>query len=352
MNTFVTVLLTILVFGFLIFIHEFGHFLFARIFHVTVKEFSIGMGPKLLWYDSKKSGTRYALAMFPFGGYVAMAGEDEDSSDPNAFSAKPAWQRFIITAAGAAVNIVVGLIILLILTASISDIPSNTIGEFMPMDKTGYEISSEASGLMLKDTIVAIDGKRVHFADETNYEIMRRGYKPVDVTVVRNGEELIIRDVVFPTATEQDQVFGCMDFRVYPFEPTFGRIMSYGLTKAGMIIRMCWESIYDLITGRYTLAAVSGPVGISSAIGSAAGSKSPLPSVLYLLVMISINLGVMNLLPIPALDGGRLLVLLIEMISRRRLPAKLEGTINAVGLLLLLGLSFVILIKDVWMLFV
>lgn len=352
MNTFVTVLLTILVFGFLIFIHEFGHFLFARIFHVTVKEFSIGMGPKLLWYDSKKSGTRYALAMFPFGGYVAMAGEDEDSSDPNAFSAKPAWQRFIITAAGAAVNIIVGLILMLILSATVKLLPTTTVHSFLPKEETGYEISSEESGLRAKDTIVAIDGKRVRYADDLSYEVMRRAYAPVDVTVIRDGEQIVLNDVVFPTGTEQGQVFGLTDFVVYGTKPTVGRVLSYTFLKTGMLIRMCWESIYDLITGRYTLAAVSGPVGISSAIGSAAGSKSPLASVLYLFVMISINLGVMNLLPIPALDGGRLLVLLIEMISRRRLPAKLEGTINAVGLLLLLGLSFVILIKDVWMLFV
>jgi len=352
LNTFVTILLTILVFGFLIFIHEFGHFLFARIFHVTVKEFSIGMGPKLLWYDSQKSGTRYALAMFPFGGYVAMAGEDEESSDPNAFSAKPAWQRFIITAAGAAVNIVVGLLIMLILTATVKLLPTTTVHSFLSREDTGYEISTQQSDLRAKDTILAIDGKRVRYADDLTYEIMRRGYAPVDVTVLRDGEQIVLPNVVFPTATEQGQVFGMTDFVVYGTEPTFGRVISYTFFKTGMLIRMCWESIYDLITGRYTLAAVSGPVGISSAIGSAAGSSSPLPSVLYLLVMISINLGVMNLLPIPALDGGRLLVLLIEMISRRRLPAKLEGTINAVGLLLLLGLSFVILVKDVWMLFV
>lgn len=349
MNTLVTVLVTILVFGFLIFIHELGHFLFARLFHVTVKEFSIGMGPKLLWYDSKKSGTRYALAMLPFGGYVAMAGEDEASEDPNAFSAKPAWQRLIITAAGAVVNIVVGMLILVILSATMKLLPTTTVHSFYSKEETGYEVSTADSGLMAGDTIVAIDGKRVRFADELSYEVMRRGYEPVTLTVERDGERVTLERFVFPTEEQQGQVFGMTDFIVYGTEPTLGRVLSYSLSKTGLLIRMCWESLFDLITGRYTIAAVSGPVGISSAIGTA--TQQGLGPLFYLVVMISINLGVVNLLPIPALDGGRLLTLLVEMISRRRMPAKVEGTINAIGLFLLLGLSLVILVKDVVMLF-
>ena len=136
-----------------------------------------------------------------------------------------------------------------------------------------------------------------------------------------------------------------MDFKVNRVKKNFGTVMRYSVRKAALIVRMCWESIYDLITGRYTFAAVSGPVGISSAIGSAA--KAGFTSLLYITVLISINLGVMNLLPIPALDGGRIFTILIEMISGKKLPAKVEEWINAVGLFLLLGLSFVILIKDI-----
>ena len=344
MNTFITIISAVLVFGFLIFIHEFGHYIFARIFKVKINEFSIGMGPKLVWYDSKKTGIRYALAMFPIGGYVAMAGENEESDDPNSFNKKPAWQRFIITAAGAFINIVAGFLAMIILTSMIP-IGSTTIGEFADKSETGYEISSSESGLMVGDTVIRVDGKRVKILDELSYEIMRKGNEPIDITVIRNGEEITIADVVFPTVTESGQSFGSMDFRVRRAEKTFGNFMTFSFRKSFLIVRMCWESLFDLITGRYTLAAVSGPVGISSAIGNAA--KEGITSLLYIVSLISINLGFMNLLPIPALDGGRLITVLFEMITRKRVPEKIEGMINTVGLMVLLLLSFVIMIKDV-----
>ena len=339
-----TVVVALLVFGFLIFIHEFGHYIFARIFKVKINEFSIGMGPKLAWYDSKKTGIRYALSMFPIGGYVAMAGEDDESDDPDSFDKKPAWQRFIITVAGAAVNIVVGVLIMTILITMIP-IGSTQITFFADKEKYELDVSSSESGLMVGDIVVAVDGKRVRIADELSYEIMRRGTEPLDITVIRNGEELVIPDVVFPGIDEQGQSFGRMDFAVKEVKKTFGTVMSHSIRKSYLTIRMCWESIYDLITGRYTFAAVSGPVGISSAIGDAA--RAGFASLLNIAALISINLGFMNLLPIPALDGGRMITLLFEMITKKKLPKKIEGTINAVGLMALLLLSFVIMIKDV-----
>lgn len=341
MDTLVTVLSAILVFGLLIFIHEFGHYIFARIFKVTITEFSIGMGPKLVWYDSKKTGIRYAISMIPFGGYVAMVGEDEESDDPNSFDKKPAWQRFIITVAGASVNIIAGLICLFIFTATVN-IGGTTIHKFID---TGFDVSSEDSGLKVGDVITKVDGKRVKIADELSYEIMRRGNEPIDLTVIRNGEEITLYDVVFPTDESSGQVFGVMDFYIVADEKTPGNVISYSLSKSWLIIRMVWESLFDLITGRYTIAAVSGPVGISGAIGDAA--KSGLPSVLYITALISINLGVMNLLPIPALDGGRLVCILIEMITRKRIPKNIEAAVNGIGLLLLLGFSVFIMVKDI-----
>lgn len=343
MSTFLTILLALLVFGFLIFIHEFGHYLFARIFKVKIHEFSIGMGPKLAWYDSKKTGIRYALAMFPIGGYVAMAGEDDESDDPNSFDKKPAWQRFIITLAGAAVNIIAGFLAMAVLTCMIN-IGDTTVRGFIPLEKSGYEISSSES-LQVGDKILKIDGKKVRIWDELTYEIMRRGTKPIDVTVERGGEVTVIEDVVFPSLTESGQSFGTVDFAPNIVKKDFFGVIKYSWLKSCLIVRMCWESLYDLITGRYTFAAVSGPVGISSAIGDAA--KEGISSLLYITALISINLGVMNLLPIPALDGGRLLTILIEMITKKKLPKRVEGVINGVGLLLLLGLSFVVMIKDV-----
>ena len=359
MQVFLTVLTSVLVFGFLIFIHEFGHFITARIFKVTVNEFSIGMGPKLVWYDSKKSGTRYSLAMLPIGGFVAMAGEDGESSDPNSFDKKPAWQRFIITAAGAFVNIVFGLIAMFIIVGMIR-IGGTTVAEFDTEEELleiseSIDISERSSSkLMVGDIITHVEGKRVLIADELSYEIMRHGNKPVDLTVKRRvldatGEtfvELELTDVSFPRITDQGQEFGLMDFRVYAIEKDFGSFFSVSFRKTGLVLRMCWESIIDLITGRYSVAAVSGPVGISSAIGDAVSAG--FLSVLNLIVIISINLGFMNLLPIPALDGGRLIVLIGEMVSRKKLPQKVETAINAVGLAALLLLSIVIMVKDVF----
>lgn len=354
LNTFVTVIVSVLVFGFLIFIHEFGHYITARIFGVTIQEFSIGMGPRIFSRISKKTGIRYSIAAFPIGGFVSMPGEngmtEEDdpdgidySNDPNTFDKKPAWQRFIIAAAGAAVNITAGFLAMILLT-SLINIGNTTVREFHTADVIGSDVSSADTGLMVNDEILRIDGKRVVILDELSYEIMRRGNEPVDVLVIRDGKEILIEDVVFPTDTEMDVEFGIMDFKVSRVEKSFGSVMSYSFRKSVLIVRMCWESLYDLITGRYGFGAVSGPVGISAAIGNAAAEG--FTSLLYIVVLISINLGVMNLLPLPALDGGRLLVLLGEMVTRKKLPPKVEMAINGIGFILLMILSVVIIIKD------
>lgn len=353
MNTALTIILALLVFGFLIFIHEFGHYITARIFKVTINEFSIGMGPKLLWYTSKKTGIKYSLAIFPIGGYVAMAGENEESDDPNSFDKKPAWQRFIITAAGATVNIVAGFLAMLLLV-SIINIGGTTIHSFKTDEElAGYgeiDLSSRTENTLLAgDTITHVNGKRVLLADELSYQVMRYGNKPVDLVVIRDGVEVTLEDVQFPVMTDSGQSFGTLDFWVYRIEKSFGNFFPIAIRKSVLIMRMCWESIIDLVTGRYTLAAVSGPVGISGAISDAA--KNGFASLLNITLLISMNLGFMNLLPIPALDGGRLITILVEMITKKRLPVKVEGIINGVGLMLLLGLSFVIMIKDVFQLF-
>ena len=338
MQTVIGIIIAILIFGLLVLIHEFGHFIFAKKFGVTVNEFSIGMGPSLLWYDSKKTGIRYKLAMFPLGGYVAMAGEDDESDDPNSFDKKPAWQRFIITFAGAFVNIVFGFIVMIIVS-SLVNIGTTKIHSFQ-------EGSTSNEALMAGDEILEVEGRRVKIADELAYEIMRHGNEPVDILVLRDGVEVLLPDVSFPKSEESGQVFGTVDFVIYGIKDKgIGDVLSYSFSKSWLMLRMCWESIIDLITGRYTLAAVSGPVGISGAIGDAAASG--IIPLLNIVVIISINLGFMNLLPIPALDGGRLLTVLIEMITRKRIPKKIEGLINGVGLMLLLLLSFVIMIKDV-----
>ena len=346
MSPLLTALIAIFVFGILILIHELGHFISARIFKVTINEFSIGMGPRIFSRTSKKTGIKYSLAALPIGGFVAMAGEADESDDPNSFDKKSAWQRFIITAAGAVVNIVAGFLVTAILTLMIP-IGNTTVTSFIDLGEQGYEVGDVTTEgtLRIGDKITGIDGKRVRIYDELNYEITRRAYQPVDITLIRDGEEITLTDVVFPTVAENGTSFGLRDFTVAPVEKTFGSVISFSWSKSVLIVRMCWESLVDLVTGRYSLAAVSGPVGVSTAIGEAASAG--LQPLLYMFALISINLGFMNLLPIPALDGGRTITLIAEMITRKRIPPKVENAVNTVGLMVLLGFSFLILIKDV-----
>ena len=353
MNPILTVILSLLVFEFLIFIHEFGHYITARIFNVTVNEFSLGFGPELVSYESKKTGIKYKLSMLPLGGFVAMAGEDAESDDPNAFNKKPAWQRFIITAAGATVNIVAGFLAMIIIVSFIN-IGNTTWGapfeDDVLLNELGYENidathRSDDAGLQYGDEIIAVNGKKVKIYDELSYQIMRYGYEPVDLTIIRDGKEMVIEDVSFPTVEQQGQTFGIIDFKITGLkEKNIFSVISLSVRKSVLVMRMCWESVIDLLTGRYTLEAVSGPVGISSAIGDAAALG--FLSLLNITVLISMNLGFMNLVPFPALDGGRLLTILIEMITRKKIPARIEGLINTIGFTILFAFMIFILFKD------
>lgn len=345
MPTAVYIIIAILIFGLLIFIHEGGHFLFARLFNVTVNEFSIGMGPKLVSKKSKKSGISYSLRAFPIGGFVSMAGEDEESDDPNALNKKPVWQRMIIVAAGGVVNLVAGILVMFILVFSSTSmgLGSTTVAEF----RDGA--LSQSSGLKAGDTIVEVEGRNVHIADELVYEIMRLGIEPVDLTVVRDGEKTVIEDVEFPQMSEQGVAFGDADFYVYGQERTFTNLVKHSFYRSTYTVRMIWESLYDLVTGRYGIEAVSGPVGVTEALTQAAQTGSY--NFIYLVVVISMNLGVMNLLPLPALDGGRLVFLLIEAVRRKPINPKVEGVIHTAGLALLMLLMIFICVKDVIKLF-
>lgn len=336
--TFLYILLAIFIFGILILIHEAGHYLFARLFHVTVYEFAIGMGPKILSHTSKKTGIAYSLRLLPFGGFVSMAGEDEESDDPNAFNKKPVWQRFIITAAGATVNLVAGILVMGILVATAKALPSTTIHSF-------DENSTSVQYLQAKDQITAVDGTRVYTFNDLLYEIMRKGVEPIDITVKRDGTEITISDVVFPTITDSGVVFGNVDFIPYAEAKTPLAVLKHACVRSVSTIKMIWESLYDLVSGRYGMEAVSGPVGVTQAMTEAASTS--LSSLVYLAVVISMNLGIMNLLPLPALDGGRLVFLLIEGIRRKPIPARIEGYIHFAGLAVLMLAMVLITFKDI-----
>ena len=313
-------------------------------FGVTINEFSIGMGPKILTKKSKKTNISYSLRLFPIGGFVAMEGEDEASEDKNAFSSKPVWQRMIITVAGAFMNVAVGVIVMALLVSFSSDpLPSTTVAQFSHSE-TGISYAENA-GLKINDRIVAVGKAPVHIGNDMYYEIMRSGIEPLDITVIRDGEKIVIEGVSFPTITEQGTAFGTIDFIVYAEQKTVGTVLKHGLFRSTSTIKMIWESLIDLIRGRYGIDAVSGPVGVTEALGEAAESGAS--DLIYLAVVISMNLGVVNLLPLPALDGGRLFFQIIELIFRKPVKKEIEGYIHFAGLVILLILSALIAVKDI-----
>ncbi len=354
-----TIVIAVLVFGLLIFIHELGHYVAARIFHVRVFEFAIGMGPKLIWYESKKTGIVYALRMIPFGGFVSMEGElSEDANaeealrdmpeplrDPRlgALASKPAWQRLIVHAAGALQNLLFGFLICVILTCTMTA-GGTEIGAFRPVE--GETVTSEEQGLMVGDEVIRVGSRRVYIAEQLYYEIVHQGGtdKPLTLTVRRDGEVRTF-DITFPTQKENGETFGVIDFVPYAVHKDFGTVVTQSFHRAGYLVRMVWDSIIDLVTGRYSLRAVSGPIGTAGVISDAA--KSGFNTLLLLTALISVNLGIFNLLPLPALDGGHIFYTLIELVSRRRLPPKIVGIIDAVGMFLLFGLMIVVTVKDI-----
>ncbi|NLK39337.1 MAG: RIP metalloprotease RseP [Clostridiales bacterium] len=337
------VMVALLVFGILIFIHELGHYIMARMFGVTIYEFALGMGPKVLSFVSKKTGIRYSIRLLPVGGYVNMAGEDEESEDPNALNKKPAWQRFIIIASGSLMNLFCGILVMFLLVCSTPIVPSATIHSY-PI-REGTTVSSEDSGLMPGDRIIKVGNVRVHIGNQVVYEIMRNGIKPIDITVQRGDEIIVIPDVAFPTESYNGQTIANPDFKLKAEARSVVNILKHTYFRSTSTVKMIWKSLFDLITGRYGFEAVSGPVGLTDAIGSAA--KQSFPDLVHLSVVISMNLGIFNLLPIPALDGSRLIFILVEMIRRKPINPKHEGYVHFVGIIVLLSLMLLVTFKDI-----
>lgn len=341
------ILLAVLAFGLLIFLHELGHYLSARAFGVAIKEFSIGMGPRLFGYTSKKTGIEYKLCLLPLGGYVAMVGEDEESDDPNALGKKPAWQRLIIMAAGGVTNLLLGFLLVLLAVSLISsELATTTIDRF-PEYSDGRVASSNEQGLLPGDIIRTVDGRRVRIGAELDYEIMRRGINPVTLEVERDGAILIFENFNFRTYVDEasNQTLGGRDFYLTAEDGSLGDVLRHSLVRSVMTVRMVWESLFDLITGRFGIEAVSGPVGVAGVMVETA--KTGIVNFLYLVAVISLNLGVVNLFPLPALDGGRILFLGISALIRRPIPERVEGVIHFAGLLLLFGLMLFVTGKDI-----
>jgi len=359
-------LVAILYFGFLILSHEIGHFSAARIFRVKVNEFSMGMGPRLLQFKNRKSGTIYSLKAVPFGGSVLMDEDEGASEDPRAFVNQRAWKRFCILFAGAFVNLVCGVLIMGVIVGMSSTILTTRVRGFVSEDAATLE-----QGLRSGDLITKVNGKRLYSFMDLEYLASRANGK-VDLTVKRGRETVKLPGFQFPM--EDDDGIPRIQFDFVPVyyssnpeytsaagRPTPGLRVKDTLQESVSAVRMVWLSLLDMVTGKFRLRDISGPIGVVSILtdftqeaqqSAASEDKTKalgaLLTLLNLFALISINIGVMNLLPLPALDGGRLVFTGIEMAFRKPVPKKFEGYVHAAGFALLMVFMVVVSFSDIW----
>ncbi len=377
----------ILVFGIIIMVHELGHFIAAKCMGVKVNEFAIGMGPKLFKFGKKE--TQYSLRLFPIGGYCAMEGEDsagggevklnpDDASseelevsdsppkpDPRAFNQKKVWRRMIIILAGPVMNLVLGFVLLIgyygfcILPDADGRVQfSSTTIHSLEEDTPSYR-----TGLRPGDTILKVDGKTV-FTDRDLAMLLQNDEDGVfDMQVRREidgkPQKVRLEGVTFEIVTEENgSRYLNYDFYVKGIPQTFTSTIVQSAKMECTVSVMIWRTLGGMLTGQYGLNDLSGPVGTVDAIGDVVVDAAKqehwqigLGNVLMLVVLISVNVGLFNLLPVPALDGGRFLFLLIELVFRKPVPPKYEGMIHAIGLLLLFGLIILVTFSDILKLF-
>lgn len=337
------ILLAVFLFGIIIAIHEFGHFAFAKLFKVKVNEFSLGMGPKII--SKKKGETAYSLRLLPIGGFVSMEGEDESSTDERAFNNKPAWQRFIIVAAGAILNLILGVIVVAICLSAGDLVGTRTVHSFIE------GATSQQTGLQAGDEILKINGTPVYSSKGVSFNLIRDPDNKTDILVRRDGEKVLLEGVTFKQDVIDGREYIEQDFYIVGVETNFFNVIQNAVLDSASIVQMVRLSLVDMFSGRYGIKDVSGPVGTISAIAETTSApeafRDKMLTALNFLSMITINVGVFNLLPVPALDGGRLFFIFIEMIRRKPIPAEKEGKIHTVGLILLLALMAVITISDI-----
>ena len=339
----------LIMFGVLIFIHELGHFLAAKKCGVGIYEFAIGMGPKLISRKGK-DGVTYSLRLFPIGGFVSMHGEDDDENaqnDETSLAKKSVLQRFTVISAGAVMNILLGLIIAALLVIFGGDLYSTKVDRFMVVNREGVPYTDDFQGLHPGDEIIKVGNRRINIRHDLMYEAMNIVNEPCDLTVIRDGEKVIIKDFYFPTITEKGIVFGTAAFFIpTKLEKTIPEVIKQTFCQSVSVLRAIWTSLIDTLRGRYGVEAISGPVGVVSEMKEVEESGG-MPSLFFMMMVISMNLGLVNLLPFPALDGGRLLFLIIEAIRKKPLNPKIESAINAAGLILLMGLMVFVTFSDI-----
>lgn len=341
MNNIISIIIAILVFGVIICIHEWGHFTVARKCNVKVKEFSFGMGPRL--FKKKKGEVTYSFRAFLIGGYVDMEGENESSDDERALNKKTVWQRMAIIVAGAIMNLLLGFVLVLVLTIASKSIISTRIEGFR-------DFATSNSALMAGDKIVKVNGSSVSTDMDFSYKLATDSDSVYDFVVIRDGKKIALNDVKVTLSQTEGYDFYVSNIKKNPLT-----VLGYSFKKSVSIGKIVWMSLGDLIKGTFSVKDMSGPVGIVTEIGNVVNPDNQpdfnlgeaILKLVYMMALITINVGLFNLLPFPALDGGRLVFLIVEAIRGKAINPEYENRIHYVGLALLMLLMVFVTFNDI-----
>lgn len=344
-----TILIALLVFGLIVFVHELGHFIAAKLSGVTVYRFSIGFGPAIIKKEYK--GTLYAIRLLPLGGSVMMKGEfDEEGNEvedlQGSFNSASLGRRFMISFAGSFMNFVMGLLLIIITLSPLKALPTNEIVEIAP----GFEQTGE-SGFIEGDVITRINGMHIFINNDIMTALEFGKGEPYDITIKRDGETVKLKDFtlkkkMYDTNGEMVNRYG-ISFGVK--DATFFGKLDYSVKNSVSFLQSVTASLGQIFKGNVSKDDVMGTVGIANEISNRA--KSSALDMWYFVAFLSINLSLMNLLPIPGLDGGKILFMLVELIRGKPLPPKYEGMVQIAGLVLIFGLFIFITFNDIVRLF-
>lgn len=346
MSTVISIISAVLIFCVIVVVHEFGHFIVARKCGIDVQEFAIGMGPVIF----KKQGkhTLFTLRLLPLGGFCSM-GEDEESDNENSFRNKSVWRRIAVIAAGAIMNLILGFILSLIIFLVAGKVTTTIIAEIVPGS------GCETAGIAVGDRITKVNGLHIFTANDIIYELRNDEDGVLDFVVERDGEKLTFSGVKFGLTVDEETGERVLnyDFKVYMKNMTAAELLPAAANKFMYYSRLILMSLRDLISGKYGLNNLQGPVGIVTVISeSAQESGFDIGYLLDIAMLISVNVGIFNLLPLPALDGGRLVFLIIEAIRRKPIKAETEGMVHFAGFALLMLLMIIVTFNDVKNIFI
>ncbi len=327
----ITIISAVIIFGILVILHEFGHLAAAKSVGIRVNQFALGMGPVI--FRKQKGETEYSIRAFPLGGFVKLEGEDEDSFDSRSFNSKSIPARMLVLAAGSLMNLFFAIIIIILLFF-MNGFPTNEIGSLVEGNP------AQASGLLPGDRIIEIQGKKVESWEDTVNTIAQSTGEEISISVNREGSILTFVSSVMKDETGR-RVIGI----VPAIEKSFSRSISEGIKYSFMMVGIMLDFFAGIFKGQASTSDVVGPVGIFHLVGEAA--RMGIGYVMNFTAMISMNLAVINLLPFPALDGGRLLLLFVQGITGKKLDPEKEGFIHFIGFVILIGLMVLVTFRDV-----